>query len=491
VGGASQLLRDAGGAGPAGRPVAVPVGPSRSNEEKTPGGRVDAARGVLASPLMTTTDEFSPRDADILVVGAGIAGLAAAHRLRERGLSTVLIDPEQHTGGRIRTERHDGAYLEHGGIFHTEGYPALRALFAAFGLDGDVVATESGFHTAVRHGAGWAHVDYGSLVGPLRFPALRWADRLSILRAALPALRARPSDLGDLTTLAHLDDREATAGLSAKAASHFTAGPHEFLWGVPSERLSFAMLAMQLKVFTGELRELRGGIGRLIEALAAGLDVRHGAAAERVEETADGVTVHVANGAPVTARAAVLACPADVSRRIWPDAPPAVAAHLAAVDYSRIDYVYLRTRDRLRLSHRGRPVGMEVVTTPEVGAMTMGGIYLAHGWAERDGLLLVTAAPAAGAAELADTELADRIQADVEKLHPQVVGQVTDRVVMRHHPYTPTFGVGSVRRAAAARCELPHRRVDLAGDHMTAPWVEGAVRSGQLAADRIAATLTR
>lgn len=31
--------------------------------------------------------------------------------------------------------------------------------------------------------------------------------------------------------------------------------------------------------------------------------------------------------------------------------------------------------------------------------------------------------------------------------------------------------------------------VDLAGDHMTAPWVEGAVRSGQLAAARLGALL--
>jgi monoamine oxidase len=161
------------------------------------------------------------------------------------------------------------------------------------------------------------------------------------------------------------------------------------------------MLAMQLKVFTGELREIRGGTGRLVEAIAADLDVRNGTAVERVESTGEGVTVHLAGSAePLRARAAILACPADVAAKIWPDA-------------------LLRA----------------------------------------------------------------------EKYHPEVVGQVTERVVMRHHPFTPIFGAGSLSRLSAARRALPAGRVDLAGDHMTAPWVEGAIRSGQQAAARVSEAL--
>ena len=57
--------------------------------------------------------------------------------------------------------------------------------------------------------------------------------------------------------------------------------------------------------------------------------------------------------------------------------------------------VYLRTRDAIELSAEGRPVGMEVVTTPEAGGGTIGGVYVANAWAESGGLWLVTAAPAA------------------------------------------------------------------------------------------------
>jgi monoamine oxidase len=431
--------------------------------------------------------------ADVVVAGAGIAGLVAARELTKQGLRTVVVEPEDHSGGRIHTERHDGAYLEHGGIFHTHGYPATRRILGEVGLAGEVRAVPTAFHGAVRHRGAWKHADFGSLTGPLTFGALNLADKLSILRAAAPALAARPADLGDLTSLERLDTRSAAAGLSERAAGYFTAGPHEFLWGTPTHRLTFAMLAMQLKVFTGELREIRGGTGRLAEAIAANLDIRHGRAVERVAATDDGVTVHLAGAAePLRARAGILACPADVAATLWPDAPAPVGAHLRAVDYSRIDYVYLRTRTPLTVRAGGRAVGMEVVTEPEVGTTTMGGIYYSNDWTDDgSGLLLVTAAPSAGAGQLSDDELADRLQADAEKYHPELVGRVTGRVVMRHEKFTPIVGPGSLPRLSAARRALPAGRIDLAGDHMTAPWVEGAVRSGQQAAGRVSAALAR
>ncbi|HEY3605488.1 MAG TPA: NAD(P)/FAD-dependent oxidoreductase [Sporichthyaceae bacterium] len=429
--------------------------------------------------------------ADVIVVGAGVAGLCAARDLTARGLSVIVLERDARTGGRIQTERHDDGYLEHGGIFHTEGYAAMRRLLAEVGLADDVVAVPSGFYAAVRHDGAWKYLDYGSLLGPLQFPALTWPDRLTVLKAAVPALLARPSDLGDLTTLAKLDTRSAAHGLSRRAASYFTAGPHEFLWGTPTHTLSFAMLAMQLHVFKGELREVRGGIGRLVDAIAAPLDVRHGVEVTAVIDTGNGVTVQVADGTSLSARGAVLACPAEVTARLWTGAPAPVAAHLTGIEYSRIDYVYLRLRSPFRIRHRGRLVGMEVIPGAELGAGTTGGIYYANDWSTDGGLLLVTAAPSANAANIGDEDLCDRLQADVEKLHPELVGQVTERVLMRHHPYTPTFAPGSVRRLAAARRALPAGPIDLAGDHMTAPWVEGAVRSGQLAAARLVPALSR
>lgn len=433
---------------------------------------------------------------DVVVVGAGIAGLTAARELRRRGRDAVVLERDDHTGGRIRTEHRPGALLEHGGIFHTQGYTSLRRMLVETGLADAVRATDTGFHAGVLRDGVWRHADLGSVAGPLRTRLLGIRDKASLARVVAPMLLARPTDLGDLVSMRRFDTRSAAAGLSPAAAGYLTAGPHEFLWGVPSHELTAAMLALQLHVFTGELREVRGGIGRLVAAVAGDTEIRHHTAVTAVRPGPDGVRVEVEGREALQARAVVLACPADVAAALWPDAPAPVGAHLRAMEHARIDYVYVRTRTPVSLRAEGRPVGMEVVTSPEVGGRTLGGVYLADAWADDGGLLLVTAAQGGGEgrprpADLGDEELADRLQADVEKLHPEMVGEVTERVVMRHRPYTPTFRPGSVTHLATVRRLLPAQGIDLAGDHMAAPWVEGAIRSGEHAAARTGAALGR
>lgn len=51
---------------------------------------------------------------DVVVIGAGIAGLSAAFRLEQSGVDVVLLDARAEPGGVIRSERADGFLLEHG-----------------------------------------------------------------------------------------------------------------------------------------------------------------------------------------------------------------------------------------------------------------------------------------------------------------------------------------------------------------------------------------
>lgn len=433
-------------------------------------------------------------DVDVVVVGAGIAGLTAAHRIATTGRSVRVLEAASRVGGRIQTERIAGGHLEHGGIFHTQQYHSFRRLLSELGLAELVAVVPTGFHSRVLTPRGWKHVDYGSLLGPATFGGLSLADRGRLAMAALPALRRRPSrfdDFGDLVPLQALDTRSAAEAVPTDAADYFTAGPHEFLWGTGSGSISYAMLALQLHVFTGELREISGGVGQVVDRLAAGLDVRQDAEVSLVEEDGDLARVLLTDGETIRARAVVVATTADVAHKIWPTAPTAVSNHLGGIDYTRIDYVYLRTQDAVELRQGRRTLSMEVITTAARDGRTLGGIYQSNGWVDRGGLLLVTAANAAVAAAIPDDELVDRLQAEAEELHPELRGRVVDRVLVRHAHYTPTFATGTVRTLAAARAQLGVGPVDLAGDHMAAPWVDGAVRSGELAADRVVGRLSR
>ncbi|WP_030417759.1 NAD(P)/FAD-dependent oxidoreductase [Streptomyces sp. NRRL F-5065] len=63
--------------------------------------------------------------ADVVVVGAGIAGLATAHRLISAGVSTTVLEASHTVGGRMATEKVDGFRLDRIGRPLSAAYPEL------------------------------------------------------------------------------------------------------------------------------------------------------------------------------------------------------------------------------------------------------------------------------------------------------------------------------------------------------------------------------
>jgi len=77
--------------------------------------------------------------ARIVVVGAGISGLAAAHGLRESGHDPIVFDCDVVSGGRVRSERIGGFLMEHGANTLAGPAPAAQSLIDGFGLQHQVM----------------------------------------------------------------------------------------------------------------------------------------------------------------------------------------------------------------------------------------------------------------------------------------------------------------------------------------------------------------
>ncbi|MFI6897172.1 NAD(P)/FAD-dependent oxidoreductase [Streptomyces sp. NPDC050256] len=74
--------------------------------------------------------------ADVVIIGAGIAGLSAAHRLTSAGVSVSILEAGPRVGGRMMTDEVDGFRLDHLGPLLNTSYPEL---YATPGLDGLVL----------------------------------------------------------------------------------------------------------------------------------------------------------------------------------------------------------------------------------------------------------------------------------------------------------------------------------------------------------------
>jgi monoamine oxidase len=73
-------------------------------------------------------------DADCVVLGAGVAGLSAAHALRKQGVDVRVLEARDRVGGRTWSGVLDGAEVDWGGEWIGHGQPLVYALIKELGL---------------------------------------------------------------------------------------------------------------------------------------------------------------------------------------------------------------------------------------------------------------------------------------------------------------------------------------------------------------------
>lgn len=464
----------------------------------------------------------------IIIVGGGISGLAAAHRLgelaREKNIDIeiLLLEAAGRLGGCIATERADGFLLEAGPDSFITEKPWALELCERLGLGSQLISTNpSHQNVSIVHRGRLYPLPQGFfLLAPtrlwpfIRTPLFSWRGKF---RIACEPFIGKLDSSGD-ESLASFVRRRFGQELLERVAQPLVAG----IYGADPEKLSLAatmprflemerargsvILAMRAEARRrshaqragsgarwGLFVTLRDGMQGLVDALAGRLPP--GAVGLRTRVTGldwDGAekrwTVSAENGEKFEAAAVILALPAHASADLLSAQSAELARELKAVPYSSMATVSLAYREE----EIPRPIDAFGLVVPSIEgrgivACTFSSVKY-EGRVPSGKLLLRAFVGGALQPKLWDQDDLS-LEKSVREELKALLGITAKPLLCRihRHPYSmPQYEVGHlerVRRIETLAASVP--AIELAGNAYRGVGMADCVHSGEEAAERL------
>lgn len=435
--------------------------------------------------------------APIVVVGGGIAGLAAAFALHRERVPFLLLEASSRVGGAIRSVR-DGPYLVELGANTVQATEEIVALARDVGLAGELLEADPRLPRFVFHGGTLHAVPMGPIA--LATTSLLSAQgKAKVLAEPFVPVRRDPAPESVASFVERRFGREVLERMVAPFVSGTYAGdPERLEIGSVFPRL-VALEREHGSVVRGALFgrrdpaapagprkvvSFRGGLESLCRAVAERLGpaVRTGTAVESLRHRAGGgFEVRLAGGATIEAAGVILALDPWSAAGILREESPDLALELEGISAPPLALAAVALR-RDRIAHDLRGFGFLAAARSGLGIL--GAIFASSVFAERapagEALLVafVGGAIDPAAASLDDAEIVRRVVADLRR----VVGASAEPVWSRVERYPRAiaqYAIGHAERVARIRTALERLPgLELAGNYFAGISVGEALRSG-------------
>lgn len=254
-----------------------------------------------------------PARVDVAIVGAGLAGLAAARHLHAKSFTVALLEAQDDVGGRVRTDLVDGFRLDRGFQILLTAYPELKRQVDLDALD---LHNFDPGALVMMHGRSYAVTDPfrapRGAVSTVRAPIGTIADKVRIALLRARTLRGDPRELlrgQDLPTVVAL----RRAGFSETIINRFFRplfGGIQLDPSLTTSRRMFDIIFRSLG--EGDAAVPRLGMGALPKQMAERLPgLVH---LNTKVASLDGRTVVTTDGRRIEARAVIIATELPAAR---------------------------------------------------------------------------------------------------------------------------------------------------------------------------------
>ena len=451
----------------------------------------------------------------IIIIGGGISGLAAVHRLSEQQVRVTLLEASPRLGGTIQTEHRDGFLLERGPDSFISEKPQALELAKRLGLESRLVQTNEQFRRSfiVRDGRLRAVPEGFQLLAPSRLWPFITSDIFSVAgkaRMAADLLLPRKSTNGDESLASFVRRRLGTEALERMAqpmvGGIYTADPEtlslratlpRFLEMEREHRsLILAMLRQgrAQKVGTSGARyslflTFDQGMQVLVDALAQQVkaDIRLNTRVVRLKHDGSGWTITTSKGV-INADAICVALPAYLAASLLDNVNERLADKLRQIKYASTATINFAYR-RAAITHPLNGFGFVVpfVEKRSLIACTFSSVKFS-GRAPEGHVLLRAFAGGALQPEifaLDEGEMRMRVESDLREL----LGITEEPLfveVAKWKDSMPQYEVGHLERVNAIEKlagEIPG--LTLAGNAYRGAGIPDCIRSGETAANTI------
>ena len=429
----------------------------------------------------------------IVIIGGGPAGCAAAHHLHQHGLSPILLEADEHIGGRTRSMRKEGFVLDTGAGFVTNFYPRLFKIARENNWT-PLIQKMNRISGLYRHGT-TANLNIGSAISFARFPFLNVVEKMKMASWTLGCTLKKSSlDLALPQTLTALD----TMSIEEYAHTKLTQNIYHALirpgiepfWYFSCAQASAALLVGLTSQAAGaSFYSLPQGIDQITHKLTENINIKTKTRVEKIHPHNNQFRVVYQNqdsSSYIDAEAVIIATTATVAQQLLHESLHLL--HPQQQEFLKTQKYAANIHACFRIKTQNSPPAAGSIFPCDDKNRTLAALSFHRAkhqdYKREEELVSIYLSDVFSRSLLSksDEHVYQTCWAQARQVCPSLPQESDPFALFRRDEAIPIHAPGRYQKAVAFQNLQKHQSIQFCGDYLATATIEGAIASGQQAA---------